>query len=96
MGNDDEIPASAAPTTTGIPMGAPGAIGARVEPLATAVVPRVPRLEGVEQKINPVPTPTPTTTADPVVPPSPFGTPPDDDPLAPEPTTKKKPKGTKI
>lgn len=74
-------------------MGAPGAVGARVE-ISTPAVPRIPRLEGLEQKINPVPPP--TTTVDPVIPPSPFGNPADDDPLAPEPTTKKKPKGTKI
>lgn len=74
-------------------MGAPGAVGARIE-ISTPAVPRIPRVEGIEQKINPGPTP--TTTVDPVVPPSPFGTPPEDDPFAPQPTTKKKPKGTKI
>lgn len=91
---DEEIQASAAPTTTGIPMGAPGAVGARVEAPPPTPGPRVPRLEGLEQKINPGPTPTVAPT--PVIPPSPFGTPPEDDPLDPEPTTKKKPKGTKI
>jgi len=75
-------------------MGAPGAIGARVEAQVATADPRVPRLEGLEQKINPGPTPTVAPT--PVIPPSPFGTPPDEDPLAPEPTPTKKPKGTKI
>jgi len=84
---DEDLPATAVPTTTGIPISAPGAVGAQVEPPAPPTLPRPPRSEGIEQKINPGP--------EPVIPPSPFGSPPDEDP-PPSTTTKKKPKGTQL
>lgn len=93
-GKDEELQAMAVPTSTGIPIAPPGAVGADVDP--TAPRPRglrAPRTEELEQKINPEP----GKPAEPVIPPSPFGAPPDpdDEPVAP-PTTKKKPQGTKI
>ncbi|MBK9263715.1 MAG: hypothetical protein IPM54_28415 [Polyangiaceae bacterium] len=88
IGGDEETPATAVPTTTGIPMGAPGAVGAHVEPPPPPSLPRPPRSEGVEQKINP------GTGPEPVIPPSPFGSPLHDEP--PSTTTKKKPKGTAL
>jgi hypothetical protein len=89
VGTEEDISATAAPTTTGIPIGAPGAVGARVEPnVAVAIPPREPSTNGIEEKIEPGP------GHDPVIPPSPFGSPQDDDP--PPLTPKKKPKGTKI
>jgi hypothetical protein len=91
MAADEDIPAAAVPTTTGIPIGAPGAVGARVEPPAPPAILRAPRSNGIEQKINPDPLPEPGH--EPIIPPSPFGSPQDDGPAV---TTKKKPKGTKI
>lgn len=89
----------AVPTSTGIPMAPPGALGADVDPKPVPRPPRPNRSEGIEQKINPEPGKPgePTTPSEPVIPPSPFGTPPDpDDEPAPPVTTKKKPQGTKI
>lgn len=94
MGSDDDLVASAVPTTTGIPVGAPGAVGARVEQPAP-VMPYGPRTEGIQEKINPVPPPA-KTGPEPVIPPSPFGVPPDDEDPQPVPPPTKKQKGTKI
>lgn len=90
LATDEDISATAVPTTTGIPMGAPGAVGVRVDSAAATAGPRLPHSppsNHIEEKINPGP------GHEPVIPPSPFGSPPDDDPPT---TTKKKPKGTKI
>lgn len=97
---DEELQAMAVPTSTGIPMAPPGAVGADVDPKPVPRPPRPNRSEGIEQKIDPKPGNTlePTPPSEPVIPPSPFGTPPDPDDDEPTPpvTTKKKPQGTKI
>ena len=93
MANDDDLQAAAAPTTTGIPIGAPGAVGARLEAPTPAAFPYKPRTETIEEEINPKPVQPPSTA--PVIPPSPFGEPPDDEDPPPTPPTKKQ-KGTKI
>ncbi|HVK65316.1 MAG TPA: hypothetical protein VM694_12620 [Polyangium sp.] len=88
--HDDEGPASAAPAATMIPMGAPGAEGAKFDP-----APETPPAKPTEmrQKID--------GTSDPLAPPSPFGLPPENQhegpvaPTPPPPPNMKK-KGTKI
>ena len=84
--HDDEGPASAAPAATLIPMGAPGAEGVSFDP-APAAPP--PKPSDLRQKIDGSP--------DPLAPPSPFGTPPNnhhEGPVSPPPNVKKK--GTQI
>lgn len=98
---DDDGPAAAMPTATSIPMGAPGAEGARFEP---AALPKPPKSSSIRQKINPdnpdappVPVPEPEESSDPLTPPSPFGTPaPEPTPIHPPVPPMKQPKGTKI
>ncbi|MDI1445223.1 hypothetical protein [Polyangium sp. 6x1] len=85
--HDDEGAVSAAPAATMIPMGAPGAEGAKYDPTPEAP-PAKPT--DLRQKIDGSP--------DPLAPPSPFAQPPQNEhegPATPPPPNMKK-KGTKI
>ncbi|MDC0745512.1 hypothetical protein [Polyangium mundeleinium] len=88
--HDDEGPASAAPAATMIPMGAPGAEGAKFDPTPETPPPKPSEMR---QKID--------GTPEPLAPPSPFGLPPENQhegpatPTPPPPPNLKK-KGTQI
>jgi hypothetical protein len=90
---DDEGPAAATPAATMIPVGAPGAEGARFDPAPPS---RLPKPSSLEQRIDPGPSPV-TPGPNPVTPPSPFGVPPSvEGPAEPASPPTKKQKGTKI